>query len=165
MPIPSSQPGILTRLTETTAPSATLLIRLAVGAVFVSEGIQKFLYPAVRGSGRFESIGLPAPDILATFVGSVEIIAGLMVLVGLLTRVGALMLGIVMLTAIVTTKIPILLGNAYWGLNVRELSSYGFWSMAHASRTDFAMFLGSLFLLITGPGPYSIDQRISSRQA
>lgn len=150
----------LDRLLDSKAPAATLLIRLMVGAVFLSEGIQKFLDPAVRGAGRFERIGLPAADLLGPFVGATEITCGLLVLVGLLTRVAALPLIATMLVAIVTTKVPILLGHAFWGLRLRELTSYGFWSMAHEARTDFAMLLGSIFLVLVGAGPLALDAAV-----
>ncbi|MBD3234828.1 MAG: DoxX family membrane protein [candidate division Zixibacteria bacterium] len=150
---------------STRAPSASILIRIVVGAVFLSEGIQKFIIPDARGVGRFESIGLPSPEILANFVGAVEIISGSLLMVGLLTRLAAISLIIIMITAIITTKIPILLGHSYWGLNLRDLSSYGFWSMAHASRTDFAMLFGSLYLLIVGSGTISLDYIIKGRTA
>ena len=148
---------MLQRLLKSDAPTAVILIRIAVGAVFLSEGIQKFLYPAARGVGRFDKMGFEAPEFLAPMVGTFEILCGAMVLLGLLTRFAALPLMCIMLTAIVTTKLPILLGQDLWGFHVRELSTYGFWSMAHEMRTDFAMLLGALFLLIVGGGKWSMD--------
>jgi len=138
----------LATLTRTSAPAATLLVRIMVGAVFVSEGIQKFLYPADVGAGRFARIGLPAPEVLAPFVGGVEIAGGALVLLGLLTRLASVPLLVVMGTAIVMTKLPILLQS-------------GFWKMAHDSRTDFAMTMGLLFLLLVGAGSRSLDARLS----
>jgi len=129
------------------APAAVILIRIMVGGVFLSEGIQKFLFPDALGVGRFTKIGIPAPEILAPFVGVCEIVCGLLFLLGLLTRWAAVPLIANMLVAITTTKIPILLKS-------------GFWAMAHESRTDFAMLLGSLFLLIAGAGPWSLDARL-----
>src|SRR5271157_5796207 len=85
---------------------AVILIRVLVGWVFVSEGIQKFLFPAQLGVGRFEKIGIPAPHILAPFVGAVEIVCGCLVLIGLLTRLATIPLLCVISVAIVTTKIP-----------------------------------------------------------
>ena len=141
---------MLKRLVRTTAPATTTLIRLMVGAVFVSEGIQKFLLPEQVGSGRFATIGLPAPDVLAPFVGSVEIAAGALVLLGLGTRVAAIPLIAIMCVALGSTKLPILLER-------------GFWSAAHESRTDWSMLLGSLFLLIEGGGRWSADFRLAAR--
>jgi len=135
---------MLKRLMNTHAPAATVVIRIAVGAVFLSEGIQKFLFPADVGAGRFAKIGLPSPDTLAPFVGSFEIVCGSLILLGLVTRLAAIPLLIIMSVAIYTTKIPILVKS-------------GFWKMAHEARTDFAMFLGSLFLLIVGAGLWSLD--------
>jgi putative oxidoreductase len=154
----------LDRLLQSNAPTSTISIRLMVGGVFLSEGIQKFLEPASRGAGRFENIGLPAAEILGPFVGVTEITCGLLVLLGLLTRVASIPLIATMLVAIVTTKVPILLGSGFWGLHLRDLSSYGFWSMAHAARTDFAMLLGSIFLLIVGAGPIALDATLARRR-
>jgi len=154
---------LIRRIIESNAPAATILIRVMVGAVFLSEGIQKFLDPAARGAGRFVKIGIPFPEVMGPFVGGVEIICGVLVLAGLLTRLASVPLIINMTVAIVSTKIPILLGHGFWGFNLRELSSSGFWSMAHESRTDFAMLLGSVFLLIVGSGPWALDRRLAQR--
>lgn len=149
----------LRRISHSDAPAATVLIRLMVGFVFFSEGIQKFLDPATRGAGRFAKIGIPFPETMGPFVGSVEIVCGALVLAGLLTRLAVVPLIITMTVAIVTTKIPILLGHGFWGFSLKSLSSYGFFSMAHEARTDFAMLLGSLFLLLVGSGPWALDRR------
>ncbi|MBA2602511.1 MAG: DoxX family protein [Acidobacteria bacterium] len=141
------------------APAATILIRVMVGAVFLAEGIQKFLYASEVGAGRFARIGIPQPELMGPFVGGVEIVCGTLVLLGLLTRWAVLPLLGVMIVAVVTTKIPILLGQNLGPFAVRNLSYYGFWGFAHESRTDFAMIMGCLFLLATGPGPLSLDAR------
>ncbi|MCA1733277.1 MAG: DoxX family protein [Acidobacteria bacterium] len=132
------------------APGAVILIRIMTGAVFLSEGIQKFLFPGELGVGRFAKIGIPEPEILAPLVGGVEIVCGLLLLLGLFTRAAAVPLIVTMSVAIATTKIPMLLRD-------------GFWEMAHASRTDFSMILGTIFLLIVGPGPWSLDARRTQR--
>jgi uncharacterized membrane protein YphA (DoxX/SURF4 family) len=93
---------------------AIVLIRLMIGAVFVSEGLQKFLFAADVGAGRFAKIGLPSPETLAPFVGSVEIACGTLILLGLFTRLAVCPLIVVMLTAITTTKVPILLKDGFW---------------------------------------------------
>jgi putative oxidoreductase len=124
----------------------TILIRLMVGAVFLSEGIQKFLFPAILGPGRFSKIGLPFPEFLGNFVGSFEILCGILVLIGLFTRFASIPLIMIMLVAMATTKLE-------------NLVDHGWWKMLHESRTDWAMLLGSLFLLIKGGGYYSIDKK------
>jgi putative oxidoreductase len=111
-----------------------VLIRLMVGGVFLSEGLQKFLFPASRGSGRFESIGLPWPEVLGPFVGGVETLCGALILLGMGLRWAPLPLLGVMAVALTTTKLPIFLNQ-------------GFWEAAHAARTDWSMTLGSLYLL------------------
>ncbi|HKR15378.1 MAG TPA: DoxX family protein [Pyrinomonadaceae bacterium] len=149
------------QLIATNAPRSVLLIRIVVGGIFLSEGIQKFLYPAENGAGRFARIGIPSPDVMGPFVGVVEIVFGILILIGLLTRLAAIPLIIDMLVAILSTKIPILLGHGFWGFSLRTLPYYGFWGMLHEARTDLAMLLGSIFLLIVGAGLWSIDARIS----
>ncbi|HTR77719.1 MAG TPA: DoxX family protein [Gemmatimonadaceae bacterium] len=133
---------------ETRAPEATILIRLVVGAVFLSEGIQKFLFPATLGVGRFAQIGIPAPAVMAPFVGVVEIVGGVLVLVGLATRCAAIALMIDITVAILSTKVPM-------------LAAKGFWATAHEARVDWSMLLGALFLLMVGAGPWSVDARLT----
>jgi putative oxidoreductase len=135
---------MLNRILKTDNAPTTLLIRLMVGIVFLSEGIQKFLYPAIRGVGRFEKIGLPEPEFLGTFVGSFEVLSGVLLLLGLFTRLAAIPTLIIMIVAISTTKIDILINQ-------------GLWEMLHAARTDWSMLLGSIFLIIRGGGYASID--------
>ncbi len=122
----------------------SILPRLIVGLVFLSEGIQKFLVPELVGAGRFEKIGFANPEFLAEFVASFEIVCGVLVIIGFSIRVAAIPLFTIMITAITTTKIPILIEK-------------GLWQMAHDSRTDFAMTMLIIFLLIYGAGKLSID--------
>ena len=126
----------------------------------MSEGIQKFLYPAALGAGRFEKIGIPAPHIMGPFVGGIEIVCGLLLLVGLATRLATIPLLISMSVAIISTKVPIVLGHGFGPFSLPKLSQYGFWSMLHEARTDFSMFLGLLFLLIAGAGRCSLDAKL-----
>ncbi|WKZ70236.1 MAG: DoxX family protein [Melioribacteraceae bacterium] len=106
-----------------TSSLTIFFVRVMVGSVFLIEGIQKFLYFEIRGVGRFIKIGLPAPEFLGYFVASFEIVCGILILLGLFTRISAVPLIIIMLTAIISTKVPILFKD-------------GFWEMAHAARTD-----------------------------
>lgn len=133
------------------------LVRLMVGVVFVSEGLQKFLFTTLRGPGRFADIGFPAPELFGFGVGAVEVTCGVLVLIGLYTRWAAAPLVVIMIGALFTTKLPILLGHGFGPFAVREMETYGFWAMMHAARTDWAMLLGSLVLTIAGAGPRSLD--------
>jgi putative oxidoreductase len=144
--------SIRDRVFKIDAPSATILVRLVVGGVFWSEGIQKFLFPEALGVGRFAKIGIPAPEVLAPFVGGVEIVCGALLMAGLLTRLASVPLIAVISVAIATTKVPL-------GLEK------GFWAAAHEARTDFAMFLGAIFLLLVGAGRWSVDALIAGRTA
>ena len=148
----------------TCAPGASILIRLLVGLlVFVPEGIQKLLFPDILGAGRFLRIGIPYPEIMGPFVGVVETVCGALIIVGLLTRLAAIPLIVIMIVAIVSTKIPILLGHDFWIFHVPKLPRYGFWSMAHEARADFCMLLGALYLLIEGAGTWSLDALLARK--
>ena len=144
----------------TVASPWTLLVRLATGLIFLPEGIQKLIYPDMWGSGRFAGIGIPYPDIMGPFVGWVEIICGSLLLLGFLTRAATIPLIITMLVAIVSTKIPVLLGHDWWIFHLRELKYYGFWSFMHETRLDWAMLMGVCYLLAVGAGKWSLDSRL-----
>jgi putative oxidoreductase len=148
------------QLIKTDFSKTTILIRLMVGFVFLSEGIEKFLYPAMRGVGRFDKMGFPNPEFFGNIVSFFEVIAGLLIVFGLFTRSGALITLIIMSVAIIVTKIPIAFGENFGPFVLKKLNTYGFWSMAHEMRTDFAMWLGSLFLLIKGGGQWAIDLKL-----
>lgn len=128
-----------------------------VGLVFASEGILKFLYAEAQGSGRFAKIGIFAPDFMGPFVGIVEVVCGVLILLGLSVRFAAIALFINMLVAIASTKVPILFGHGYWIFAHTFAPKVGFWAFLHESRTDISMLCGSAFLALTGAGPWSID--------
>ena len=128
------------------AKKAILLIRILVGWVFLSEGIQKFLFPETLGVGRFTKIGIPLPQLMAPFVGITEIICGALLLAGLFTRLASVPLLIDICVALYSTKIVTLMKN-------------GFWGTLHEARTDASMLLGLVFLLIVGGGTLALDAR------
>ncbi len=132
------------------AAKAVLLIRILVGWVFLSEGIQKFLFPETLGVGRFLKIGIPWPQVMAQFVGVVEILCGTLLLIGLLTRLAAIPLVIDICVALYSTKIVTLAKN-------------GIWSTLHEARTDASMLLGLIFLLMVGGGSFALDNFLRSR--
>lgn len=131
-----------------TNSTPTLLCRLPVGLIFVSEGIQKYLLPDTVGAGRFAKIGFSNPSFWASFTGAFEIVCGILILIGLITRMAAIPLLIIMIVAFITTKYPIIIDK-------------GFLAMAHEYRTDFAMTLLLVFLLIYGGGNHSLDKRLT----
>jgi putative oxidoreductase len=132
---------------RTVDDNRAFLIRLIVGLIFLTEGIQKYLFPELLGSGRFEKIGFTDPAFWAYFTGTFEIICGIFILLGFLTRLASIPLLIIMITAFVTTKWPM-------------LTDKGFWSFAHEYRTDFAMTLLLIWLLVYGAGRWSADAGI-----
>ncbi len=140
--------GVLfTRIFNTENNNMSILIRLTVGLVFLSEGFQKYLFPELSGTGRFQTIGFNHPAFWAYFAGAFEIICGILILMGLATRLASIPLLIIMITAFITTKWPIFI-------------SKGFWTWAHEYRTDFAMTMLLVYLLIYGSGNRSFDSGI-----
>jgi putative oxidoreductase len=139
--------GLQILIINTVNDNKIILVRIIVGLIFLSEGIQKFLFPDLVGAGRFEKIGFENPAFWAAFTATFEIICGTMILLGLLTRLAAIPLFIIMITAFITTKWPILIAK-------------GFWTMAHEYRTDFALTVLLIFILLSGGGGWSADQKI-----
>ena len=142
-----TEKGFMNLIIRSASDNRSVLIRLIVGLIFLSEGIQKFLFPELLGPGRFLKIGFSDPEFWAYFTGTFEIICGTFVLIGLLTRIVSIPLLIIMITAFVTTKWPMLIEK-------------GFWVMAHEYRTDFALTLLLIYLLRYGGGRWSVDSAI-----
>jgi len=138
-------------LWESRASKAVMLIRVLVGWVFLSEGIQKFLFPDSLGVGRFVKIGIPWPQVMAPFVGVVEIVCGSLLLLGLIARLATLPLLIDIAVALYSTKIVALAKN-------------GFWGTLHEARTDVSMLLGLIFLLLVGAGAWSLDAWLAEKR-
>jgi putative oxidoreductase len=136
------------KLLQTDAPAATWIVRWLVGLVFFLEGIKKFLFVAQWGAGRFTRIGIPDPQFFGPFVGCVEIVCGLLLLIGLLTRFASIALLIDITVAIISTKVPIFLKQGWWPAEAE-------------ARTDYAMLMGLIFLLIVGAGSLSFDARFA----
>jgi putative oxidoreductase len=133
------------------AAKAIVLIRILVGWVFLSEGIQKFLFPDTLGVGRFVKIGIPWPHAMAPFVGTVEIVCGTLVLVGLLTRIAVIpLLGVI--------------GVALYSSKIVTFAKFGFWGTLHEARTDVSMLLALIFLVLVGGGSWSLDAAQRSRR-
>lgn len=139
------------------APRATVLLRLMAGGVFLSEGILKFVYTN-QGVGRFTKLGLPMPHLTADFVGGLEIVGGLLLISGLFTRLIAIPFIIEMIVAILSTKISLYLGSSPLPLPSSP-PTVGFWAVMHEVRSDYAQIVTCAFLLIVGPGPWSLDAR------
>jgi len=152
---------VIRKILQTRAPAANVLVRLIAGGVFLAEGLQKFLFPTRLGIGRFVKIGIPAAHVMAPLDGTLEIICGVLFLIGLLTRLAAVPMIVNMIVAIISTKIPILLGHGFWRFSLPKMNAYGFWEMAHEARADWSMLLASIFLLIVGAGTWSLDAKIA----
>ena len=162
----AERPNALTQLVSwatspiTTAPRATALIRLMAGAVFLSEGILKFVYTN-QGVGRFAKLGFPFPGATATVIGGFEIVGGAMLLAGLLTRLVAIGFSIEMVVAMLTTKISLYLGTSPLPLPAAP-PKVGIWAVLHETRSDWAQLVCCVFLIVVGAGAMSLDARRSN---
>jgi putative oxidoreductase len=146
-----------------TAPRVTTLIRVMVGAVFVAEAVMKFVFPDTLGPGRFEKLGLPAPDLMSPFDAVFEAGCGILLMLGLLTRLAAVPMIVDMIVAIVSTKVGLYFGTTLLPLPPVPPQT-GFWAVLHEVRSEYAQILGTIYLLIAGPGRQSLDAWLARRR-
>jgi len=146
----------------TDGPSATILIRLMAGAVFLWEGILKFVYTN-QGVGRFAKLGFPVPHFTATADAWLEIVGGILLLTGLMTRLIAIPFIVEMIVAMASTKIPMYLGTSPLPLPPVP-PQVGFWAVLHEIRSEYAQLLNCAFLVIVGPGRWSVDAALRFAQ-
>lgn len=146
----------------TDGPRSILILRLMAGGVFFWEGVLKFVYTN-QGIGRFTKLGIPFPHFTANFIGGLEIVGGLLFLSGFLTRFISIPFVIEMIVAILSTKISLFLGTSPLPLPPAP-PKIGMWAVLHEIRSEYAQILTSLFLLINGPGKWSVDALLASRK-
>jgi len=139
--------SIRTQILNTDIDKKTIFLRLIAGLIFISEGIQKYLYLEVVGPAFFSEIGFRDAFFWAYFTGAFEILCGTMILLGFLTRLASIPLLIIMITAFITTKLPL-------------LTTKGFWTFAHEYRTDFSLTVLLILLIIYGGGKWSVDLKL-----
>ena len=143
-------------------PKSTMYLRVMAGGVFLWEGILKFVY-ANQGIGRFTKLGLPFPQFSADFVACLEIGGGVLILTGLLTRLVAIPFIFEMIVAILSTKISLYLGTSPLPLPAAP-PKIGMWAVLHEVRSEYAQLLTVVFLMINGPGRWSLDARLGKRR-
>ena len=144
-------------------PASTLLLRMMAGGVFLWEGILKFVY-VNQGVGRFTKLGMPFPHFTADFVGYLEIVGGLLLLAGLMTRLIAIPFIIEMIVAILSTKISLYLGTSPLPLPPSP-PQFGMWAVLHEIRSEYAQLLTTAFLLVNGPGRWSLDALLQRKRS
>jgi putative oxidoreductase len=138
-----------------TAPPASILIRVMAGGVFLWEGLLKFVY-ANQGVGRFTKLEIPFPAFTATFVGGLEIVGGILLILGLRTRLVTIPFIIEMIVAMLSTKPRLFLGTSPLPLPPAP-PQVGVWAVLHEIRSEYAQLMSCVFLLVAGPGPWSLD--------
>ena len=144
-------------------PASVLFLRLMAGGVFLWEGILKFVY-VNQGVGRFTKLGMPFPHLTANFIGYLEIVGGLLLLSGLLTRLIAIPFIIEMIVAILSTKISLYLGISPLPLPPSP-PQFGMWAVLHEVRSEYAQLLTTAFLLVNGPGKWSLDALLQRKRS
>ena len=144
------------------APRSAILIRCMAGGVFLWEGILKFVYTN-QGVGRFTKIGIPAPELTAHFVAVLEIVGGVLLISGFLTRLIAIPFVVEMLVAMLSTKVALYLGTSPLPLPPAP-PQVGAWAVLHEIRSEYAQIMSALFLLVAGPGPWSVDALLARRR-
>ena len=144
-------------------PASTLLLRLMAGGVFLWEGVMKFVFVS-QGVGRFTKLGMPFPHFTADFVGYLEIVGGLLLLSGLMTRLIAIPFIIEMIVAILSTKISMYLGTSPLPLPPVP-PQIGMWAVLHEVRSEYAQLLTTAFLLLNGPGKWSLDALLQRKRS
>jgi uncharacterized membrane protein YphA (DoxX/SURF4 family) len=144
-------------------PDSTVLLRVMAGGVFFWEGILKFVY-VNQGVGRFTKLGMPFPIFTADFVGGLEIVGGLLIMAGLLTRWIAIPFVIEMIVAMLSTKISLYLGTSPLPLPPAP-PKIGIWAVLHEIRSEYAQMFVVLYLLINGPGKWSLDALLARVRA
>ena len=143
-------------------PASVLFLRLMAGGVFLWEGILKFEY-VNQGVGRFTKLGMPFPHLTANFVGYLEIVGGLLLLSGLMTRLIAIPFIIEMIVAILSTKISLFLGTSPLPLPPSP-PQFGMWAVLHEVRSEYAQLLTTAFLLVNGPGKWSLEALLQRKR-
>ncbi len=137
------------------------MLRFMVGTIFFWEGILKFVYTN-QGVGRFTKLGMPFPDKTATFIALLEIVLGLTLVLGLYSRISALVLAFEMVVAILMTKVDLYFGTSPLPLPVVP-PQVGIWALLHEIRTDYALLVTAVFIALEGPGKFSFDYRLKKR--
>jgi len=147
----------------TSAPASVLLLRLMAGGVFLWEGVLKFVY-VNQGVGRFTKLGMPFPHFTADFVGYLEIVGGLLLVSGLMTRLIAIPFIVEMVVAILSTKISLFLGTSPLPLPPSP-PQVGMWAVLHEIRSEYAQLLTTAFLLVNGAGKWSLDALLQKKRS
>jgi uncharacterized membrane protein YphA (DoxX/SURF4 family) len=141
------------------APRSAILIRLMAGGVFLWEGILKFVY-VNQGVGRFTKLGIPVPEVMAPFIAVLEIVGGILLMSGALTRLIAIPFVIEMIVAMLSTKISLYHGTSPLPLPPAP-PQIGWWAVLHEIRSEYAQLMSALFLFAAGPGPWSVDAKLA----
>lgn len=126
-----------------------LLARVLLGAVLIVHGGQKIFVNGVDGTGAFfESVGVPAAQAAAAFAGAVELVGGILLVLGLLTQAVAVLVVVVMVGA-----------YAYVHKAAGIYAADGGWELVAVIGLAVAVFG------LVGTGRYSLDALIAGRRA
>ncbi len=128
---------------------ALLISRVLLGVILIAHGWDKFQITGLEGiSGYFDSIGIPAASLAAPLVGAIELIGGIMILIGAFTRVVSIIIALVMLGAAV-------FAHASFGI----YAANGGWELVGAIGA------GMIALFAVGAGAWSVDALLTRNKS
>lgn len=128
--------------------AALLVLRVVIGAVFIAHGAQKlFFYGFAGTSGSFAQMGVPLPDLAGPLVGLIEFVGGIALVLGIATRIAAVLLAIDMIVAVFLVHLP-----------------FGIFAADGGYELPLALIGGAVAVILAGAGRYSLDAVVVTRK-
>src|SRR5438093_104390 len=114
-------------------------VRVMTGLLFAVHGYQKFVRGLGDVSAYFAKISIPFPGVTAPFIAALEVVGGLLLIIGLLTRVVSALFALEMLITTVWVKLAL---GAGW----------------NASDLDRMLLVAAILMVLAGPGAAALDR-------
>ena len=134
---------------DSTASLGLLIFRLALGFTFIMHGFQKALNGPTAQGAIFAKMGIPAPELSAYFTIGAELIGGIMLLLGIGTRIAAAAITIAMAGAYIFVHV-----NAPFIIDPKTGAGFEY---------VFVLGMAAIMFILVGGGKYSIDALLPQR--